>query len=171
MRTIFDRINTFFFLVVGVWCWWRFSGETLHEHTSSIYGEASERIAQITRQGDCLVLKIAVPLYVIPTILQSYWQYYRMGMGMHAFRLPLCASWVQCSEMGRNDGQSQGNYRFSELFLGFLMSGEHRPLTSALWFFKRCSCILLHWILFVFLSDFWPTARIWSHLSLISWAI
>lgn len=68
------------------------SGETLHGHKISIYKEASEKIAQITRRGDLLIFKILVPIYVIPTILQSYWQYYYLTMGIDAFRLPMRAS-------------------------------------------------------------------------------
>lgn len=58
----------------------------------TIYGEARKKIEAITRKGDLLVLKIAIPLYIIPTMIQSYFQYYRMDYGKESFRLPLRAS-------------------------------------------------------------------------------
>lgn len=171
MRTIFDRMNSFFVVVA------RCSVGVGGDFQVKLYTDTQVQfIEKPARESHRLRVK------VICWCLKSLFHF--MWYPRYSSRIGNTIAWAwawthsgyryvlrECREMGRDAGQCQGNYNFSELFPGFPTSGEHRPLTSALWSFKRCSCTLLQWISFVFLSDFWPTARIWSHLSMMSWAI
>lgn len=57
-----------------------------------IYEEARKKIEAITRKGDLLVLKIIIPIFIIPPMIHSYFQYYRMDYGKESFRIPFRAS-------------------------------------------------------------------------------
>lgn len=64
-----------------------------------IYEEARKKIEAITRKGDLLVLKIIIPIFIIPPMIHSYFQYYRMDYGKESFRIPFRASWVYLQAM------------------------------------------------------------------------
>lgn len=59
-----------------------------------IYQQAHERVENISHKAAVLVLVIIIPLYTLPVIAVSYYQYYVGDAGESSFLLSFPATWV-----------------------------------------------------------------------------